>query len=168
MEAEHKNAENESADLFSILYQLEQFRNCDGVFHFKLCYPDLVGNFTFPCNEWTQSSNPLYESLIEDFTPIKITFNSSDAEFPGLAWSRRGLESCLLEDYPYNSYPNSLSKMGRRSFCIGSLKGVEGKFAGPPKFMVEKVELFVRPGRIFEYTDIKNIPFFTRHKNSNN
>merc|ERR1711892_1305385 len=73
MEAEHKNAENESADLFSILYQLEQFRNCDGVFHFKLCYPDLVGNFNFPCNEWTQSSNPLYESLIEDFTPIKIT-----------------------------------------------------------------------------------------------
>jgi hypothetical protein len=34
-EAQNKNADNETADLFSILYQLEQFRTCEGVFHFK-------------------------------------------------------------------------------------------------------------------------------------
>ena len=43
-EALNKNADNEDADMFSILYQLEQYRNCEGDFHFKLCYPELAEN----------------------------------------------------------------------------------------------------------------------------
>ena len=143
IEAQNKNADNETADLFSILYQLERFRTCDGVFHFKLCYPDLAGEFLTPCNEWTQSSNPIYESVVQDFKPINITFQSAEnKDFNGLSWSTRGVETCLIEDYPYTTV--------NRSLCIGSLSGTDGRFTGPNKFMVEKVELFVNPGKSLE------------------
>ena len=64
IEALNKNADNEDADIFSILYQLEQYRNCEGDFHFKLCYPGLAENYSFPCNEWKQFNNPAADSIV--------------------------------------------------------------------------------------------------------
>ena len=59
-----KNVDNPNADLFSILDQLEDYRT-GGLFHFKLCYPELVGvNGLNGCNEWIQTSNPAMESTI--------------------------------------------------------------------------------------------------------
>ena len=56
-DAMNKNADDEYADMFSILDQLEHYRSCNGTFHFKLCYPELSNNFSFPCNEWIQFNN---------------------------------------------------------------------------------------------------------------
>ena len=140
-DALNKNADDEDADMFSILDQLEEYRNCNGTFHFKLCYPELRDNFSFPCNEWTQFNNPVYDSISRDFKPINISFNSETQEFNGLGKSERGKLNCLIEDHPllYNN----------RSFSIGTMNGSEGKINGPPDHLVERVELFVNPGNLF-------------------
>ena len=109
--------------MFSILDHLEQYRACNGDFHFKICYPELAENYTFPCNEWTQSSNPAADSIIRDFKPINITFQSKTKDFEGLGLSQRGNPvHCLIEDSPY---------LYERSFSVGSIKYKDGKIAGP-------------------------------------
>ena len=96
-EAENKNAKNETANLFSILDQLDNYRDCNGDLHLKICYPELAGNFTDPCNEWTQSSNPATDSIIKGYKPIKITFKSTDdKDFPGLGLTQRGKVTGLM------------------------------------------------------------------------
>ena len=137
-EALNKNEDDEDANLFSILYKLEQYRTCSGDFHFKLCYPDLVENYTFPCNEWTQFNNPIVDSIIRKFKPIKITFNSALGPFLGLGQSERAKKETLIEDNPMNEK--------NRSFSVGTMRGQEGKIIGPPGYLVEKVELYVNPG----------------------
>ena len=139
-EALNKNADNEDADIFSILYQLEQYRTCNGDFHFKLCYPELAENFSFPCNEWTQFNDPAADSIVRNFKPIKITFKSALGDFKGLGMSERSKKETLIEDNPM--------QFNNRTFSIGTLKGKEGKIVGPPDHLVEKVELFVNPGKV--------------------
>ena len=39
-EAKKKNVDDENAELFSTLYDLESMRNDARVFHFKLCQPE--------------------------------------------------------------------------------------------------------------------------------
>ena len=125
--------------MFSILDHLEQYRACNGDFHFKICYPELAENYTFPCNEWTQSSNPAADSIIRDFKPINITFQSKTKDFEGLGLSQRGNPvDCLIEDSPY---------LYEHSFSVGSIKDKDGKIAGPGSYMVEQVELYVNPGK---------------------
>ena len=75
-----KNHENPSADLYSILYQLEDYRTPEG-FYFKLCYPELNG-----CNLWIQTSNPAEEWKIEGFQAVHLSFhhNGNDSNWTGL------------------------------------------------------------------------------------
>ena len=54
-EALNKNPDNPDAELFSILDQLENYRDHEGILHFKLCYPELTGVGGGHCNEWTQT-----------------------------------------------------------------------------------------------------------------
>ena len=54
-EALSKNPDNPDAPLFSRLDQLKSYRS-QGTFHFKLCYPDTVGDDGLNCNEWEQTS----------------------------------------------------------------------------------------------------------------
>ena len=70
-ETKKKNIDDPEADLFSILNDLESMRNAEGVFHFKLCYPELAEDF--PCNEWVQSSNPLTQQKITGFAGIRVS-----------------------------------------------------------------------------------------------
>ena len=140
MDAHSKNTENETADMFSILDQLEQYRDCDGNFHLKICYPELAENFTFPCNEWVQSLNPFTEKILRGFKPINITFQSVTHDFNGLGLSSRGRGDSFIDDAPF------LKNDFERAFSIGSLKGKDGKFAGPPPHYVEQVELYINPG----------------------
>ena len=63
-ETKKKNIHDPEADHFSILYDLGTMRNKDGVFHCKLCYPEL--KYDVPWNEWVQNSNPVTESTITD------------------------------------------------------------------------------------------------------
>ena len=133
-----KNADNDTADLFSILDELEWYRTCSGDFHFKICYPDLAENFSFPCNEWSQLNNPATDSIVREFKPINITFESKTQEFKGLAMSEWGKEEHLIVDFPFQTTD--------WSFSVGTLKGVDGKFDGPGSYLVENVELFVSIG----------------------
>ena len=139
-EAFNKNPDDEEAELFSILDQLEPLRTCGGDFHFKLCYPGLAENFSFPCNEWTQTSNPVLESIIEGYNPIRITFNSENGDFPGLGLFQLSRSKHLINDRPYVNTP---------WFSVGTMESSlneEGKFAGPSKQYVEKAVLYVNPG----------------------
>lgn len=80
------NADDPDANLYSILDQIEKFRK-DGVFHVRMCYEEFV-QFTFPCNEWTQSSNFAEERIVTDYKPIEITFTGPDSDpFLGLRLS---------------------------------------------------------------------------------
>ena len=129
------NADDENTDLFSILDQLESFRTCSGKFHLKLCYPELAENFTFPCNEWTQFNNPVYDSIIRDYKPVKITFQ--EEKFQGLGMSERGKGNNLIDHKPFDK---------SWWFSVGTIKGDGDKVAGPDPILVEKVQLFVNPG----------------------
>ena len=60
-EALSKNPDNPEAPLYSILSKLESYRNADGSFHFKICYPEKKAAKLGHCNEWIQTSNPVTE-----------------------------------------------------------------------------------------------------------
>merc|ERR1719378_122462 len=63
-DALNKNSDDPTAKLYSILGNLEEYRIA-GRFHFRLCYPELVGvNDGDGCNEWIQTSNPATNSTI--------------------------------------------------------------------------------------------------------
>merc|ERR1712126_261825 len=54
-----KNVDNPDAKLYSILNKLENYRNKEGKFKFKLRYPELTWGINGSnCNEWFQTSNP--------------------------------------------------------------------------------------------------------------
>ena len=137
-EAKNKNADNEDADLFSVLDQLEKYRTCTGKFHFKLCYPELAENFTFPCNEWMQLNNPVYDSIIRNYKPVKISFKSENEDFQGLGMSEKMKQSSLIGNMPFSD---------SEWFSVGTLKGnKDGTFPGPPSHLVKKVELYINQG----------------------
>ena len=51
---------------------VESIKNKEGVFHFNLCYPDLLA-YDFLCNEWVQSSNPINELTITGYDGNTLT-----------------------------------------------------------------------------------------------
>ena len=87
-DAKNINSDDPNAALFSKLDQLEGMRASDGQFHLKLCYPELT-QFSPPCNEWTQTSNPATESTITGYQGGQVSFtkNGGGAPFGGLALS---------------------------------------------------------------------------------
>ena len=68
-----KNPDDQNANLFSIFDQLEKYRDENGNFQFKLCYPELD-----KCNEWIQSSNPATETEIKGFRAVDLTFKTNE------------------------------------------------------------------------------------------
>lgn len=137
-EAKKKNIDDPEADLFSVLYQLGSMRNREGVYHFKVCYPELASSTNnFPCNEWTQTSNPLEESTITGFAAVNLTWTKDgrNDNFHGL-----GLSSCcshanLIDGNPFVDY----------WYSIGSLVywGCATCVTGPVRIPVKMVELYV-------------------------
>ena len=134
-----KNPDNPNADLYSILDRLEDFRDGDDKFQFKLCYPGLApvgdkGN----CNEWIQTSNPATESTITGFEAISLAFVLDSYEKPwrGLGRNLASLQSStLIDDSPSESYWWS---------AIGAFTTYENGIPGPNPNVVRKVELFVK------------------------
>eukprot|EP00092_Neocalanus_flemingeri_P029421 GFUD01031946.1.p1 GENE.GFUD01031946.1~~GFUD01031946.1.p1 ORF type:complete len:379 (-),score=91.19 GFUD01031946.1:217-1326(-) len=143
-DSKNKNPDNENSTLFSILDQLENFRDFQGNFQFKICYPELTFTPITPCNEWIQSSNPLYESNITGFKALRIAFpkTSAGASFGGLGLSpSSGLT--LIDETPLKS---------SWYFAIGATQYWHKKdtIPGPPNSRgsdfaaIRKVELFVK------------------------
>jgi len=134
-EAKKKNIDDESASLFSVLYNLESMRNDDGVFHFKLCYPELSEEF--PCNEWIQSSNPVTESNVTGYSGVKLTYpkNGIRGPFQGLGLSPPSFVNNLIDDAPSH---------GKWWSSIGTIKAIgSGIIPGPYGQTVKKNELYV-------------------------
>ena len=134
-EAKKKNIDDENSKLFSILYNLESMRNYDEVFHFKLCYPELT-LFSYPCNEWKQSSNPVVDATITGFQAITLTFpkNGVDDPFGGLGLSPQSFGNTLIDDTPDHSF---------WWMTIGTLKMIGVKIPGPAGNLVKRNELYV-------------------------
>jgi len=143
-----KNPDNPNADLYSILAGLEDFRDANGKFQFKLCYPGLapVGAKGI-CNEWIQTSNPATESTITGFEAISLAFTQNSLLNPwkGLGRNLASLQSStLIDDSPSSSAWWS---------AIGAFTQYTNNVSipGPRPNVVSKVELFVKGG--FECLD---------------
>ena len=117
-EAKKKNINDPEDDHFSILYDLGTMRNKDGVFHFKLCYPELKDDF--PCNEWIQSSNPVTEATITGYAAIRITCNTDGigGSFRGLGLSSPSFSYNLIDAAP--EHVNWYSSIGTLVYWGGS------------------------------------------------
>ena len=140
-----KNSGNSSADLYSKLYQLEDYRDQKANFQFKLCYPEVAGINGKTCNEWIQASNPATNSTITGFKPISLAFvkNSINQDWKGLGINLPQIQSSsLIDDAPTHS--NWFS-------AIGAFRnwGGQNKIPGPriepsnSKSPTTKVELYV-------------------------
>ena len=141
------NPTNPNADLFSILYQLENYRDSKGNFQFKLCYPEIKGIGGKTCNEWIQSSNPATDSVITGFLPISLAFvkNSINSDWKGLGINIPGNQrSALIDDAP--SHGHWFMAIGAFSFFVfqNTIPGprIEPESSRSP---TTKVELFVLP-----------------------
>ena len=99
-----KNPDNPDAKLFSVLNKLEDYRNHEGNFHFKLCYPEYPGIYGGHCNEWIQSSNPATEGTVSGFQGISIEFtkNGADQSWAGLGKSETN--GTLIDNTGTNQY----------------------------------------------------------------
>ena len=91
--------------------QLENYRNSDGRFRLKLCYPEITwGMHGDNCNEWYQTSNPYTDSTITGYERISLDFEmaSSKEPFGGLGKNAEGMdEKALIDDSPTISYESS-------------------------------------------------------------
>ena len=133
-QAKSYNKDDPNADLYSILDQIENYRK-DGVFHIRICYDELADD-SFPCNEWTQSSNFVEETNVTDFNALDITFKQSGdgGIFAGLGLSPPSSSYTLVDDLPHSS---------NYWFSIGSIIQVDIGMAGPYPTHVKKVELYL-------------------------
>ena len=82
-------------------------RNKEGVYHFKICYPELTAE-EFPCNEWIQSSNPVTEQTITGYAGITLTWdtNGYGGPFQGLGLSPTSLDYNLIDSAPFSRNDN--------------------------------------------------------------
>jgi len=137
-DALNKNPTDPSANLFSILDTLENYRLFDGRLKFKLCYPDLKwGKNGKQCNEWYQTSNPVTEYTITGFQAINLAF-----EYDGLLGEWKGLGKCIRDALICDN-SQFYSAVGLSSPWL------EGSIPGPKNpvndhlSMVYRVELYV-------------------------
>ena len=120
------NPDNPDANIYSILYQMENYRE-NGVFRLRICYKEIT-QFEFPCNEWTQSSNFLEETEVSDFEIIELAFEN----FGGLRLTPLSI---------YNAVENGLNF----HYGVGNLRGYNWGIFGPGVswYNVQKVELYI-------------------------
>jgi len=142
-----KNVDDPSAELYSILGQLEEYKSEDG-FHFRLCYPELVGvNDGDGCNEWIQTSNPATDSTITGFKNISISFpyDSYMKDWHGIG---KDITSkylgAFIDDSPKGDY--FWTSIGAYQYH-GSASTIPGPYksniSSENQYLVKKVELYV-------------------------
>ena len=113
-------------------------RDNDGMFHFKLCHPEITEE-DFPCNEWKQSSNPIVESQVTGFVGIRLTWplRSDGKRFGGLMKSNPSHN--LMDDDPSGGF--WFNTVGTIQTHNGKIPGPVAE--GPTPIYVKKKELFV-------------------------
>ena len=98
----------------------------------KIVYPELGGS-----NEWIQTSNPVTESMIEGFQPVKLDYQRDGSNRPwgGLGLSRNDAwGASLISDTPDTQYWH---------MCIGCQTKWGHGFPGPRPNSVTQVELYI-------------------------
>ena len=144
-EALNKNPDNPDAELFSILDQLEDYRDHEGILHFELCYPEITGVGGGHCNEWTQTSNPLYYSTIQGFQAIALAFPHDGNKKPWQGLGRSFAKYSVLDDTP--SDDTWWTAIGATAYSAPEhIKSEEDCIPGPRTHMVTKVELYILGG----------------------
>ena len=127
-----------TAPLYSFLDNLDMLKNKEDPYHLKLCYPELT-QYSFPCNEWIQSKNPLETTSGNNMdTAITITFNTNGANqnFKGLGTNRVGKDTRTIID----ASPTSSNWW----FAVGLKELLNDKITGPQSHWVSKVELYMK------------------------
>ena len=139
-----KNTENPAAYLFSILNQLENYRDKDGNFQFKLCYPEFG-----QCNVWIQSSNPAEDTTIRGYRSISLSFKTNGARraWAGLGKSNHnGKRETLIDDSP--AARNWHSAIGSYAYWPQKPK-IPGPIGVPPGNKgINVVNLYVKYGKL--------------------
>ena len=145
-----KNPTDPNADLYSILDTLENFRDAEGKFTFKICYPEFAGVGGGRCNEWKQTSNPATESTITGFEPIGIlawNLNSNGQPWGGLGKNVASAQTrTLIDDLPSSSsYWMSIGAFVAQSTSgTPPISRILGPRSSVGSYQVTKVELFVK------------------------
>ena len=142
-----KNPDDPDSKLYSILDKLEDYRNSEGNFQFKLCYPELTwGKDGKACNEWIQSSNPFTESSVTDFEEIFLAFDkdSNNDDWRGLGKNLLGKDvAAVMDDSPDTS--NWFSAIGAKSYWgNGTIPGPRHPTDHNSNSQISMVELFVK------------------------
>ena len=142
------NPDNSDAYLYSILADLEQFRDEEGGFQLMLCYPEITwGQDGKVCNVWRQTSNPYTDSEITGFQAIDLAFDMDSYNRPwgGLGHTAKNARRTGMDDSPLES----------RWYCAvgaykywredGFIPGPRGSGSGNANNrMVTKVSLYVK------------------------
>jgi len=139
-----KNVDDPNAQLYSILGQLEDYRS-GGRFHFRLCYPELVGvNGGDGCNEWTQTSNPATESTITGFQPISLSFlyNSYLENWVGIGKDISGVGATFISDAPNRQW--WWTAIGSYTYHESSSTIPGPRNLTNDQYIVKQVELYVK------------------------
>ena len=151
--------DNSADDTFSMLGQLDKYKNIEGKFHLKICYPDRVAQSDVSgkcCNEWKQTSNPVSEGIITGFEKISLAWTKNCA---GSDWHGLGLEGqfthTLIDDTGENE---------RWCMAVGAIK-YEPDDDNPKKYIpgpynekiaeprkVQIVEMLVRTGMMLTFS----------------
>ena len=109
-------------------------------YHLRLCYPELIGEHEFPCNEWLQSRHPMNSRSRDNLdTAVTITFDKngvSNRGFSGLGKNDAGMnENTIIDGSPTNR---------NWWLAVGALKTIENKIQGPYGKWVSKVDMFMK------------------------
>ena len=138
-EALSKNPDNPEAPLYSILSKLESYRNADGSFHFKICYPEKMAAKLGHCNEWIQTSNPVTEGTIKGFKKIHLAFpkNGGGRDWVGIGKTGKSGPS-LIDD------TGSAASWWMAIGATGNNPAGSKNIPGPWLNNVKKVELYVK------------------------
>ena len=146
-----RNADNPFASLYSILGQLDSYRNYLGYFQFRLCYPELIGVGGSHCNVWIQSSNPATETTITGFEAISLAFtkNSYNHSWVGLGRNPNPNADAVIDDAPSTDVFYRWSAVGAIRFYEGNhtrFLQSNNTIPGPVGHLVTKVDFFVKTG----------------------
>ena len=152
-----KNADKADAKLFSILSTLDSLRWEDGTFHLQLCYPELLSSWQCghrgPCTEWTQTSNPVTSTTIQNFHFVYEN-GGNWRSFDGLGVCLDSSANTLICEHGHSGW----CEIGARSFIKANdpyytyLQYDEVTIRGPHNNAQKKVELYVKnPGTFGKY-----------------
>ena len=124
------NPTDATAESFSILKELEQFRRLDGTFELKMVWPAMASNVN--SQQWRQTNNPMSSYTVTGYEEVKVNFQEHGWE--GLALSTDA--NTLIDGTPDDD--NNLYSVGaQRGTNRDGKVGILGPNNEAPETVVE-------------------------------